>query len=51
MKDMTAETPLATHVAGVADDGPTESVRTVPSEPFDVEPPYDAVAADLPRDR
>jgi polyphosphate kinase len=51
---MTAETrtsrSLATHVAGPSDDGPTD-LRAVPSEPFDVEPPYDASAPDLPSDR
>src|SRR3954452_25392239 len=51
---MTPEAPsgssLATHVGGVSEDGPTD-LRAVPSEPFDIEPPYDASASDLPADR
>ncbi|HET9760292.1 MAG TPA: RNA degradosome polyphosphate kinase, partial [Nocardioidaceae bacterium] len=44
-------TPLATHVGGPAQDGPTD-LRAVPSEPFDIEPPYDAAASsDLQGDR
>src|SRR3954465_10095829 len=46
---MTAETStssLATHVSGPSDDGPAD-LRAVPSEPFDIEPPYDAAAPDL----
>ena len=55
MDGMTVEsasgTPLATHVGGPAQDGPTD-LRAVPSEPFDIEPPYDAAASsDLPGDR
>src|SRR3954453_377365 len=38
---------LAAHVGGSAEDGPTD-LRALPSEPFDVEPPYDASAPDLP---
>src|SRR4051812_34369929 len=50
---MTAETStssLATHVSGPSDDGPAE-LRAVPSEPFDIEPPYDASASDLDEQR
>ncbi|MDX6301134.1 MAG: polyphosphate kinase, partial [Nocardioidaceae bacterium] len=51
---MTPEAPsgssLATHIGGVSEDGPTD-LRAVPSEPFDIEPPYDASASDLPADR
>jgi polyphosphate kinase len=51
---MTADSPangsLATHVGGSAEDGPSD-LRAVPSEPFDVEPPYDASAPDLAPDR
>ena len=55
MDGMTVEsasgTPLATHIGGPAQDGPTD-LRAVPSEPFDIEPPYDAAASsDLPGDR
>ena len=54
MKDMTVDSSsngsLATHVSGSTEDGPTD-LRSVPSEPFDVEPPYDAAAPDLPADR
>src|SRR4051794_26656968 len=54
MEFMTADsasgTPLAAHVGGSAQDGPTD-LRTVPSEPFDVEPPYDCTDSDLPVDR
>src|SRR3954453_11861013 len=38
---------LAAHVGGSAEDGPTD-LRALPSEPIDVEPPYDASAPDLP---
>jgi len=41
---------LAAHVGGSSGDGPTD-LRALPSEPFDVEPPYDASAPDLPGDR
>src|SRR3954467_2838199 len=50
---MTAETStssLATHVSGPSDDGPAD-LRAVPSEPFDIEPPYDASASDLDEQR
>ncbi len=51
---MTAESApkgsLAAHVSGSAEDGPTD-LRAVPSEPFDIEPPYDASAPDLEPDR
>ncbi len=51
---MTAEgsssSPLATRVGGPSDDGPRD-LRAVPSEPFDIEPPYDAAAPDLEPDR
>src|SRR3954464_1520893 len=50
---MTAETStssLATHVSGPSDDGPTD-LRAVPSEPFDIEPPYDATSSDLDQER
>jgi polyphosphate kinase len=46
---MTAESStstLAAHVSGPSEDGPTD-LRAVPSEPFDVEPPYDASSSDL----
>src|SRR3954452_2288243 len=51
---MTADAPsgssLATHLGGASEDGPTE-LRAVSSEPFDIEPPYDASAVDLPEER
>src|SRR3954447_2243060 len=50
---MTAETStssLATHVSGPSNDGPAD-LRAVPSEPFDIEPPYDASASDLDEQR
>src|SRR3954469_19147978 len=50
---MTVETStssLATHVSGPSDDGPAD-LRAVPSEPFDIEPPYDASASDLDEQR
>src|SRR3954462_8041540 len=50
---MTVETStssLATHVSGPSDDGPTD-LRAVPSEPFDIEPPYDATSSDLDQER
>src|SRR3954449_1477714 len=50
---MTAETStssLATHISGPSDDGPTD-LRAVPSEPFDIEPPYDATSSDLDEQR
>src|SRR3954468_24053625 len=50
---MTVETStssLAAHVSGPSDDGPAE-LRAVPSEPFDIEPPYDASASDLDEQR
>src|SRR5690242_416667 len=54
MSGMTAEgspnSPLASHVGGAAADGPRD-LRAVPSEPFDIEPPYDVDAPDLPPDR
>ena len=49
--DSASGTPLAAHVGGPAQDGPTD-LRAVPSEPFDIEPPYDGAAAtDLQPDR
>ncbi len=50
MTDSPSTTSIATHVGGTAVDGPTD-LRAVPSEPFDVEPPYDAAAPDLEPDR
>jgi polyphosphate kinase len=50
---MTAETStssLATHVSGPSEDGPAE-LRAIPSEPFDIEPPYDASSPDLDQQR
>src|SRR3954462_1821975 len=50
---MTVETStssLAAHVSGPSDDGPAD-LRAVPSEPFDIEPPYDASASDLDEQR
>src|SRR6478672_1814809 len=48
---MAPDAPLPVHVSGSPEDGPSaSSLRTV-SEPFDVEPPYDAAAEDLPGDR
>jgi polyphosphate kinase len=47
--DASSSNPLAAHVAGSAEDGPND-LRAV-SEPFDVEPPYDASAPDLQADR
>jgi len=49
---MTADAPLPAHVSGDPEDGPSASrLLSVPSEPFDVEPPYDADAEDLPDER
>ncbi|MGZ6784624.1 MAG: RNA degradosome polyphosphate kinase [Nocardioidaceae bacterium] len=48
---MTAEAPLPAHVTGSPEDGPSASSLRVASEPFDVEPPYDAGAEDLPGGR
>ena len=48
--DSTAGSPLAAHVGGSSEDGPTD-LRAVPAEPFDIEPPYDASAPDLEPDR
>ncbi len=51
---MTAEpssaSPLAAHVGGSAEDGPTD-LRAMTSETFDFEPPYDAGAHDLQPER
>jgi polyphosphate kinase len=44
-----ASRPLATHLGSTGADGP--DLRAVAGEPFDVEPPYDAAASGLPRDR
>ncbi len=50
MEGMTVDSPssssLAAHVGGPSQDGPTD-LHAVPSEPFDIEPPYDASAPDL----
>ncbi len=46
----TASSPLASHVAGASEDGPTE-MRAVSREAFDVDPPYVVDAPDLPADR
>ncbi len=48
--DASSSSSLATHVGGSSDDGPTE-LRAVASEPFDIEPPYDAGLTDLDPDR
>ncbi len=49
---MTLDRPLTASTGGGADDGPVDSaLRSVPSESFDVEPPYDAAAEDLPDER
>ena len=48
--DSNTGSALAAHVGGHAEDGPTD-LRAVPSEPFDIEPPYDATALDLEPDR
>ena len=54
MAGMTVEgssgSPLASRVGGPSGDGPRD-LRAVPSEPFDVEPPYDVAAPDLEPDR
>src|SRR5262245_36711527 len=50
MTESPTTSTLPTHVGGPAEDGPTD-LRAVPSEPFDVEPPYDASAPDLDPDR
>ena len=50
--DNPAGTTLAARTSASSDDGPTDStLRTVPAESFDVEPPYDADAPDLPDGR
>jgi polyphosphate kinase len=50
---MTAESApassLAAHVGGAAEDGPSD--LRMPSEPFDIEPPYDRAASDLQPER
>ena len=50
MRGMSADSPaqgsLAAHVTSSSGDGPSD-LRAVPSEPFDIEPPYDASAPDL----
>jgi len=49
---MTLPIPLPTHIGGDPSEGPLdESLRKVPSDSFDVEPPYDATADDLIDDR
>ena len=48
--DSASGSSLAAHVGGPSQDGPTD-LRAVASEPFDIEPPYDASAPDLPPDR
>ncbi len=49
---MTIDRPLPAATGGDPDDGPVDSsLRQVPSESFDVEPPYDAAAEDLPAER
>jgi polyphosphate kinase len=48
--DSASDRSLDTRVAGPSADGPAD-LRAVPSDPFDVEPPYDASAPDLPPDR
>ncbi|MGZ6830957.1 MAG: RNA degradosome polyphosphate kinase, partial [Nocardioidaceae bacterium] len=45
---MTVDAPLPAHVTGSPEDGPSAASLRVASEPFDVEPPYDAGAEDLP---
>ncbi|MGN6129398.1 MAG: polyphosphate kinase 1, partial [Nocardioidaceae bacterium] len=49
---MTVHRPLPASTGGPSDDGPGDpALRAVPSESFDVEPPYDGHAEDLPDDR
>jgi len=48
--DASSSSSLATHVGGSSGDGPTD-LRAVASEPFDIEPPYDAGRTDLDPDR
>jgi polyphosphate kinase len=50
MTSDTSSGPLAAHVGGADEDGPGD-LRAVVSEPFDIEPPYDASATDLEPDR
>jgi polyphosphate kinase len=45
-----ASSPLAAHVGGSSEDGPPE-LRAVTQDTFDLDPPYDADAPDLPADR
>ena len=51
---MTADAPsssaLATHIGEESEHGPSD-LSAVPSEPFDIEPPYDLAATNLPPDR
>jgi polyphosphate kinase len=52
MKDMTVDRPITATVGTASEDGPTgQPLRSIPSESFDVEPPYDTAAEDLPSDR
>jgi len=46
----TSTSALAVHVSGPSGDGPAE-LRAVHSEPFDVDPAYDAASPDLSPDR
>src|SRR3954451_14217463 len=46
----TSTSALAVHVSGPSEDGPAE-LRAVHSEPFDVDPAYDAASPDLSPDR
>ncbi|MEP7091749.1 MAG: RNA degradosome polyphosphate kinase [Nocardioidaceae bacterium] len=48
--DSASSSSIATHTGGSTEDGPTD-LRAVPSETFDIEPPYDASAHDLLPDR
>ncbi len=49
---MTLPRPLPASTGGAPDEGPGDpALRGIPSESFDVEPPYDAHAEDLPDDR
>ncbi len=47
--DASSASPLTAHVGGPAQDGPNDLRAT--SEPFDIEPPYDAGAHDLQPER
>ncbi|MGZ4579561.1 MAG: RNA degradosome polyphosphate kinase [Nocardioidaceae bacterium] len=52
MADSVSGSTFTAATGGAVEEGPTDAVlRSVPSESFDVEPPYNPTADDLPEDR